>query len=138
MSTLIPLPTPRSVMSSPSHMITPVPAVMQITMVREREDVRLVENRFVAALEQLTGSGQGDEAGRLQDGQPDREVSAVLGQLLLAGLTFLLQLLEPRDDHDEKLDDDARRDVGQDAQSEHGQPEQRAAGEQVDQGINIL
>ena len=29
----IPLPTPRSVISSPSHMITAVPAVMQITIV---------------------------------------------------------------------------------------------------------
>ena len=28
----IPLPTPRSVMSSPSHMISPVPAVMVMTM----------------------------------------------------------------------------------------------------------
>ena len=29
----MPLPTPRSVISSPSHMITAVPAVMQITIV---------------------------------------------------------------------------------------------------------
>ena len=32
-STLMPLPTPRSVISSPSHMMTPVPAVMQMTIV---------------------------------------------------------------------------------------------------------
>ncbi len=30
----MPLPTPRSVISSPNHMITAVPAVMVITMVR--------------------------------------------------------------------------------------------------------
>ena len=30
----MPLPTPRSVMSSPSHMIRPVPAVMVMTMIR--------------------------------------------------------------------------------------------------------
>ena len=30
----MPLPTPRSVMSSPSHMMTPVPAVMVMTMSR--------------------------------------------------------------------------------------------------------
>ena len=30
----MPLPTPRSVISSPSHMITAVPAVMVITMTR--------------------------------------------------------------------------------------------------------
>jgi len=29
----MPLPTPRSVISSPSHMMTAVPAVMQITIV---------------------------------------------------------------------------------------------------------
>ena len=32
-STLMPLPTPRSVISSPSHMMTAVPAVMQMTIV---------------------------------------------------------------------------------------------------------
>ena len=32
-STDMPLPTPRSVISSPSHMMTAVPAVMQMTMV---------------------------------------------------------------------------------------------------------
>ena len=32
----IPLPTPRSVMSSPSHMITEVPAVITITIVKIR------------------------------------------------------------------------------------------------------
>ena len=34
MSSDMPLPTPRSVMSSPSHMIRPVPAVMVMTMIR--------------------------------------------------------------------------------------------------------
>ena len=121
-STLMPLPTPRSVMSSPSHMMTPVPAVMQRTIVERVKMSVLYRIGCVAALEQLAGSGQRDEAGRLQDRQADREVAAVLGQLLLAGLAFLLQLLEPRDDHDEQLDDDARRDVRHDAQREHGQP----------------
>ncbi len=30
----MPLPMPRSVMSSPSHMMTPVPAVIVMTMIR--------------------------------------------------------------------------------------------------------
>lgn len=34
MSSDMPLPTPRSVMSSPIHMMTPVPAVMVMTMSR--------------------------------------------------------------------------------------------------------
>ena len=33
----MPLPTPRSVMSSPSHMITAVPAVMVSTIVQRSE-----------------------------------------------------------------------------------------------------
>ncbi len=33
----MPLPTPRSVISSPSHMMTAVPAVMVTTMVRKVE-----------------------------------------------------------------------------------------------------
>ena len=34
MSSDMPLPTPRSVMSSPNHMMRPVPAVMVRTMMR--------------------------------------------------------------------------------------------------------
>jgi hypothetical protein len=105
---------------------------------RQREDVLVVQDRaLVAAGEQLARARQGDEAGRLKDRQADGEVPAVLGQLLLAGLAFLLQLLEPRDDHDEQLDDDARGDVGHDAQRESRELEQRAAGEQVDQRIDV-
>ena len=36
MSSDMPLPTPRSVMSSPSHMMTAVPAVMTMTMTMMR------------------------------------------------------------------------------------------------------
>ena len=36
----MPLPMPRSVISSPSHMITAVPAVIVMTIVDQREDVR--------------------------------------------------------------------------------------------------
>ena len=43
--TLMPLPTPRSVTSSPSHMMTPVPAVMQMTIVASVKMSVLVEDR---------------------------------------------------------------------------------------------
>ena len=138
-STLMPLPTPRSVISSPSHMMTAVPAVMQMTIVASVADVWSCTGS--SCCWQLGNScpelGQGDEAGGLQDGQADGEVAAVLGQLLLTGLALLLQLLEARDDHDEQLDDDAGGDVGHDAQREHRQPQQRAAGEQVDQRVDV-
>ena len=54
------------------------------------------------------------------------------------GLALLLQRLEPRDHHGQQLQDDARGDVGHDAQREDGQVQQRAAGEQVDQRVETL
>ncbi len=47
----MPLPTPRSVISSPSHMITAVPAVMVITIVMIGEDA---ESLMSSDLLQLT------------------------------------------------------------------------------------
>jgi hypothetical protein len=79
------------------------------------------------------GPGQRDDAGRLQHRQRDRQVARVLRDLRLAGLALLLQLLEPRDDHDEQLQDDRRRDVRHDPEREDRQLEQRSAAEQVDQ-----
>jgi len=40
-----------------------------------------------------------DESGRLQDRQADRQVPAVLSELLLTGLAFLLQLVESGNHH---------------------------------------
>ena len=104
----MPLPMPRSVISSPSHMITAVPAVMVMTMTRNVDGAVAVQQRLVAALEQVARAGQGDDAGGLQDGQAEREVAGVLGDLRLAGLALLLEGLQPRDHHDEQLQDDAR------------------------------
>src|ERR1044072_537556 len=50
--------------------------------------------------------GQRHDAGGLQDRQREGEVAGVLGQLVLTRLPFLLQRLEPRDDHGEQLDED--------------------------------
>jgi len=103
----------------------------------QREDVLVVEDRLVAALEELVVAGERDDAGGLQDGQPDRQVPRVLGELGLAGLALLLQLLEARDHHDEQLHDDARGDVRHDPEREDAQPQQRTAAEQVDQGVEV-
>ncbi len=46
----MPLPTPRSVISSPSHMMTAVPAVMQITIVV----IVKMESLMISDLVQLT------------------------------------------------------------------------------------
>ena len=132
----MPLPMPRSVTCSPSHMMTAVPAVMAMTMIGQVEDAGVRDDRQRAVAEQLPAVGQRDDAGALQDGQRDRQVAGVLGQLVLTRLPFLLQLLEPRDDHGEQLHDDARRDVGHDAQREDRQLQQRAAGEQVEQRVD--
>jgi hypothetical protein len=77
-------------------------------------------------------ASQRDDAGGLQDRQRQGEVPRVLRDLGLAGLSLLLEGLEPRDHHDQQLQDDARGDVRHDAEREHGELEQRSAGEQVD------
>src|SRR5699024_11623944 len=46
--------------------------------------------------------------------------------------------LEARDDHPQKLDDDARSDIGHDAQSEDRQLQQRAAAEEGDHRESAL
>ena len=95
-------------------------------------------DRRVTAGEDLTrGAGKRDEGGRLEDRQADRQVTRVLRELRLTGLALLLQPLEPRNHHDEQLDDDARRDVGHDAQRQDRQLEQRATAEQVDQRVDV-
>ena len=94
-----------------------------------------VQQALVAALEQIAGPGERDDAGRLEDGESEGQVAGVLGDLGLTGLTLLLERLEPRDDHDEQLQDDAGGDVGHDPQREDRQLEKGATGEQVDQVV---
>ena len=90
----------------------------------------------MASLQQLAARRERHEAGGLQDRQRDRQITRVLRHLGLAGLAFLAEFLEPRDDDGEQLDDDARGDVRHDADREHRQLQQRATGEQVDQRVD--
>ena len=130
----MPLPMPRSVMSSPSHMMTAVPAVMVMTMTRN-----------VAVPSSCSRSGHSPgagavarerhDAGGLQHREAQGQVAGVLGDLRLTGLPLLLQRLEPWDHHDEQLQDDGGRDVRHDPQREDGELEQRTTREEVDQAV---
>ncbi len=87
------------------------------------------------ALQQVARARQRHDAGGLQDREPQRQVSRVLGDLGLARLALLLQRLEPWDHHDEQLQDDAGGDVGHDPEREDRQLQQRPAREQVHQAV---
>ena len=101
------------------------------------EDALVGDDFQAAALQQAAVGCQRHDAGGLQDGQRDRQITRVLRHLGLAGLAFFSQLFKPRNDHGEQLHDDARGDVGHHADREHGQLQQRAAGEQVDQRVDL-
>src|ERR1700747_1657579 len=98
-STDMPFPTPRSVISASIHLMPVV------------RDDRVIPRR-AAAVEQRAGPGQLDVAGGLQDRQAHGEVPGVLGDLRLAGLALVLEGLKARDHDGEQLQDDARGDVG--------------------------
>ena len=103
----MPLPTPRLVMSSPSHMISAVPAVMVMTMTAMLyiEGSRMMCGR--AARDQPVRAGERDDAGGLQDRERHGQVARVLGDLGFAGAALLAKLLEPRDHDRQQLNDDA-------------------------------
>ena len=73
------------------------------------------------------------ERGRLHERQRDGEVAGPLGDLLLAGLAFVLPLFELGDHDAEQLHDDRRGDVGHDPEREHRAACQRPSGEQVEE-----
>src|SRR6266571_2723853 len=108
-STDMPLPTPRSVVSSPIHMMTVVPATMVITI------VAMVKTEPFG----ISGLAAPDAP------QPLNRVP---------GLPLLLQRLQPRDHDREQLQDDAGGDVRHDAEREHRQAQQRLAAQQVHDG----
>ena len=137
----MPLPMPRWVISSPSHITSAVPAVhvrmirpalnavklwISIVPCRELRE-RLAEQAALAALHHE------HERGRLHQRERDREVTRPLRDLLLPGLALVLPLLELRDHDAEQLHDDRRRDVRHDPEREHGRAGERAAREQVEE-----
>ena len=80
------------------------------------------------------GVGQRERDGEgLHDAEQDGDVAGPLGDLAAAEFAFLLELRERLIDDGEQLEDDRRRDVRHDAESEDGKLAEVSAGEEVDQ-----
>ena len=95
---------------------------------------RLVWHQLFGTTREQTSrrTSQGDDGGRLQHSKRDGQVARVLRDDRSARLAFLLEGLKARDNNGEQLDDDARGDVGHDAQREDRQTTERSAAEQVE------
>ncbi len=126
---LVPLPMPRAVICSPSHIRNMVPPTSVITQEKTEEPAGVDHRRAEAASHALKPDGN---AVGLEHGDEDGQVARVLVELLAARLAFLLQGLQRRDRGGHQLDDDAGADIGHDVQREDGHAPQRAAGEHVE------
>ena len=132
----IPLPIPRWVISSPSHISSVQPAVSEITTRNTRPEGR----RWRPAgwrRRRRSWTGRGRRSRRLGEREDDGEVARVLRDLLLADLALLLEALERRHDHRQQLQDDRGRDVGHDPQREQRQPREAPAREQVEEAEDV-
>ena len=118
-SRLIPLPMPRSVICSPSHMTKIAPVVSVTTMMSREARPGLGDGARDGLGEEREGVGlrQRDEHG---------EVPGPLRDLLLA-LLVLLHLADRRRDAAGQLEDDGGGDVGHDAEREDRGPGEAAA-----------
>ena len=126
----MPLPMPRSVICSPSHMMNAVPVVSVSTRHQPEAPARVVDERQAAGDLRLALEEDRD-AERLHDAQQDRAVARVLRDLAAAELAFLRQPLEVRPDDRQQLQDDRRADVRHDAEREDRHLRQVAAREHV-------
>src|SRR5215510_5235455 len=125
----VPLPTPRAVICSPSHIRNMVPPT-SVTTVEMRKNQ---PGSITTGLEGSRGASgpvviepEGDAVG-LKGGQSHGHVAGVLVDLLAALLAFLLQLLERGHDARHELHDDGGGDVGHDVERKdchalHGTP----------------
>ena len=126
----MPLPMPRSVICSPSHMMKQVPVVSVSTVISRNAEPGVVDQRQAAGDLRLPLEEDRD-AERLHDAQEDRAVARVLRDLAAAELAFLRQLLEVRPDDRQQLQDDRRADVRHDAEREDRHLRQVPAREHV-------
>src|ERR1019366_2885345 len=104
----------------------------------DQEDVGSIEvrdDRF--ARFGLEAVEEEDVADRLGEGEPDGQVSRVLGDAGLPHLAFLGELLERGHGHLQQLQDDRGGDVGHDPQREDRDPREPAAGEEVEQPEDV-
>ena len=122
----MPLPMPRSVICSPSHMMNADPVVSVSMVISTNARAGIVDE--VARLFKADGNAE-----RLHRAQNHGQIARPLGDLLPAHLAFLLQLRQWLIDHGEQLQNDGGRDVRHDAERKNRQAAQVAAAEQVDE-----
>ena len=131
----MPLPMPRWVISSPSHISSTQPAVSVMTITKTRPKVKFVDDARCPPLEKVPE--EEDVADRLGEREADGQVARVLRDLLLADLALLAELVQ-RGHHDlQQLQDDRRRDVGHDPEREDREALQRAAREEVQEAEHV-
>ena len=126
----MPLPIPRSVICSPTHIMNAVPVVSVSMVMRRkpqpgvRDDVahvsRVAEVAVVGPLEAHR------DAEGLHHRERDRPVARVLVDLARPLLALFAELVERFVNHREELQDDARADVRHDAEREDRQVRQGA------------
>jgi hypothetical protein len=124
----MPLPMPRSVICSPSHITNTAPIVRISVVEIRKKKPRAHDRRRAGRVQALQEHGV---AVALHERQHDGGVARPLRQLLAAVLAFLLHLLDGREDGGQQLEHDAGGDVRHDAEREHRRARQRAADEQV-------
>ena len=135
----MPLPMPRWVMSSPSHITSAVPAVHVRTISAAWPAVKSGMRSLALGSRRSRAGRPCPRAARTRSrstgssASADGEVAGPLRDLLLPDLAFLLPLLELRDHDAEQLHDDRRRDVRHDPEEEDRDVGDRAAGEQVEE-----
>ena len=116
---LMPLPMPNSSICSPSHIRKTVPAVIVTTVTTCQPQVNepvSLRNCGMTILGLAGEPGEVDPA--LADAQHHGGVARVFVDFLTAGFAFFLQSFQGRPDAGQQLEDDRRRDIGHDAQSE--------------------
>ena len=127
----IPLPMPRSVICSPSHMMKAVPAVRVIMVIKRKDHPGSRTTASPAGPVILSKPNADSEP--LDEAQEHRSVAGVLGDLLPSGLPFLRKPLQMGNHDREQLKDDRGTDIGHDPQGENGQALESAPGEHVDE-----
>ena len=121
----MPLPMPREVICSPSHIRNMVPPVSVITVEMRKKKPGIGDD--------AAGAFKADRyAVGLERGQYHGEIPGVLVHDLAARLAFLLERFERRRDRRHQLNDDRGRDVGHDVERENRHPVDATAGEHVE------
>src|ERR1700691_903568 len=93
----------------------------------DESPTRIVDKPAVTMLQSLC------DTERLDDGEGDGQIAGPLRNLPAAQFAFLLEFLQGRHHHCQKLQDNRRRDIRHDTQSEDREPPDIAAREQVEE-----